>query len=78
MRFETILYEVNDGIVTITFNRPKVFNAYSEQMSQELVAAVEKIKGEDGARVVILKGGGGQLFGRSRYHDAEFLVKGGG
>ena len=44
--------------MTITFNRPKVFNAYSEQMSQELQAAVEKIKGEEEARVVVLKGAG--------------------
>jgi enoyl-CoA hydratase len=58
MGFETILYEAKDGIVTITFNRPKVFNAYSEQMSQELVAAVEKIKGEAGARIVVMKGSG--------------------
>lgn len=58
MGFETILYEAKDGIVTITFNRPKVFNAYSEQMSQELVAAVEKIKGEAGARIVVMKGAG--------------------
>jgi enoyl-CoA hydratase len=58
MSFETILYEAKDGIVTITFNRPKVFNAYSEQMSRELVAAVEKIKEEAGARIVVLKGAG--------------------
>ena len=58
MGFETILYEAKDGIVTITFNRPKVFNAYSEQMSQELVAAVEKVKGEAGARIVVMKGAG--------------------
>jgi enoyl-CoA hydratase len=58
MGFETILYEAKDGIVTITFNRPKVFNAYSEQMSQELVAAVEKIKAEAGARIVVMKGAG--------------------
>lgn len=56
MRYETLLYEVSDGIVTITFNRPKVFNAYSEQMSQELMVAVEQIKKEAGARVVVLKG----------------------
>jgi enoyl-CoA hydratase len=58
MGFETLLYEAKDGIVTITFNRPKVFNAYSEQMSQELVAAVNKIKEEPGARIVIMKGAG--------------------
>ncbi len=39
MSYETILLEKSDFTATITFNRPKVFNAYSEQMSQERVAA---------------------------------------
>jgi enoyl-CoA hydratase len=56
MDFETIMYEIREGIVTITFNRPKVFNAYSEQMSHELIEAVETIKGDKSARVVVLKG----------------------
>ena len=58
MSFEAIQYEAKDGIVTITLNRPKVFNAYSEQMSHELVEAVEEIKSEDNARVVVIKGAG--------------------
>ena len=56
MSFETILYEAKDGIVAITFNRPKVFNAYSEKMSEELVTAIEKVKADKTARVVVLKG----------------------
>lgn len=58
MGFETILYEVKEGIVTITFNRPEVFNAYSEQMSRELVAAIGKIKQETEARIIVMKGAG--------------------
>jgi enoyl-CoA hydratase len=56
--FATILYAAHEGIATITFNRPAVFNAYSEQMSQELKAAVDLIKADDGVRVVVLKGAG--------------------
>lgn len=61
MSFETILYEVEDGIAKITFNRPKVFNAYSEQMSLELKQAVDSIKDDENVRVVVL-GGAGENF----------------
>ncbi len=58
MDFETIILETKDGIGTITFNRPKVFNAYSEQMSQELKTAVNSLQGDQAIRVLVLKGSG--------------------
>ncbi len=58
MDFETIILETKGGIGTITFNRPKVFNAYSEQMSQELKTAVDSLQGDQAIRVVVLKGSG--------------------
>ena len=58
MEFETIIVEKKDGIAWITFNRPKVFNAYSEQMSQELKAAVAEISRDETIRVLFLKGAG--------------------
>jgi len=56
--YETILVEKSDFTATITFNRPKVFNAYSEQMSQELKAAVSEVAGDESIRVLFLKGAG--------------------
>lgn len=58
MSFETIILEKKDGIATITFNRPKVFNAYSEQMSQELKAAVTDVGSDSSIRILVLKGSG--------------------
>ncbi|ABB32434.1 enoyl-CoA hydratase/isomerase [Geobacter metallireducens GS-15] len=58
MSFETIILDKKDGIATITFNRPKVFNAYSEQMSQELKAAVADVGSDTSLRVLVLKGSG--------------------
>lgn len=58
MAFETIILDRKEGIATLTFNRPKVFNAYSEKMSEELKAAVKDV-GQDGdVRVLVLKGSG--------------------
>lgn len=58
MSFETIILDKKDGIATITFNRPKVFNAYSEQMSQELKAAVTDVGSDSSIRILVLKGSG--------------------
>lgn len=58
MSYETILVDKAEFTATITFNRPKVFNAYSEQMSQELKAAVAEIGGDRTVRVLFLKGAG--------------------
>jgi enoyl-CoA hydratase len=56
--YETILLEKSGFAATITFNRPKVFNAYSEQMSQELKAAVDEVARDEAVRVLFLKGAG--------------------
>ncbi len=56
MSFKTIVYEQKEGIANITFNRPKVFNAYSELMSADLKSAIEQIAADNSIRVLILKG----------------------
>lgn len=58
MAFETIILEKSDGTARITFNRPKVFNAYSEKMSQELRQAVAEVGGDSSIRILVLKGSG--------------------
>ncbi|MFC1824525.1 enoyl-CoA hydratase/isomerase family protein [Thermodesulfobacteriota bacterium] len=58
MDFETIILEKSEGIANITFNRPKVFNAYSEQMSQEMKAAVKDVENDQSIRILVLKGSG--------------------
>ena len=37
--FETIRLEVEDGIATLTLNRPDKLNAFNTQMMQEMIAA---------------------------------------
>ncbi len=56
MAFETILYDVTDGVAVITLNRPAVMNALSSVMRAEMLAAVRLA--EAGARVLVLTGAG--------------------
>jgi len=56
---DTMLYSAADGVVTLTFNRPKVMNAIDTTMRQAFEAAVDRIEGDPSVRVVVLKGAGG-------------------
>ena len=56
--FETILYDVDDGIATITLNRPDKLNAFTTQMMVDMIAAFDATDADDDVRVVIVTGAG--------------------
>jgi enoyl-CoA hydratase/carnithine racemase len=58
MNFETILYEIEDKILTITLNRPDRLNAFTGQMMDELILAFKKAGEDDDVRVIIVTGSG--------------------
>ena len=58
MAFQTILYEVRDGILTITLHRPDRLNAFTGTMMRELIEAFDRSDADDAVRVVIVTGAG--------------------
>ena len=56
--YETLLYDIDDGICTITLNRPESLNALNGTMLTELPLACEQAAADDDVRVVILTGSG--------------------
>jgi len=58
MDFEQIRYEVADGVLTITLNRPERLNAFTETMLNELIAAFDASDADDDVRAVIVTGEG--------------------
>ena len=56
--FETLLYDVEDGIATITLNRPDRLNAFTNQMMHDLIAAFDATDADDAVKVVIVTGAG--------------------
>ena len=56
--FETLLYAVEDGIATITLNRPDRMNAFTAQMRDDLIRAFDETDADDAVRVVIVTGAG--------------------
>jgi enoyl-CoA hydratase/carnithine racemase len=58
MEFEQIRYEVDDGVVTITLDRPDRLNAFTPTMQRELIQAFELADADDDVRAVIVTGAG--------------------
>ncbi|WP_226662297.1 enoyl-CoA hydratase/isomerase family protein [Microbulbifer aggregans] len=56
--FETVLYQVEDGVAMITLNRPQARNSLNQRLRLELRQAVEKASADDGVRAAIITGAG--------------------
>ncbi|HEY1739326.1 MAG TPA: enoyl-CoA hydratase/isomerase family protein, partial [Acidimicrobiia bacterium] len=54
----TVLYEIDDHIATITYNRPDVRNAINGELRDDLNAAWDRFRADDDAWVAILTGAG--------------------
>lgn len=55
---ETLLYDCDDGIATITLNRPDRLNAFTVTMCHEIIAALDTADADDAVRAVIFTGAG--------------------
>ena len=62
MTYENILFQVQEGIATIHFNRPKALNALNQALLAELSGALDDIAGDESCRVLILTGAGEKSF----------------
>lgn len=58
MTYEQIDYQVEDGILTITLERPEKLNAFTPTMQRELIDAIGRADADDDVRVVIVTGSG--------------------
>jgi len=58
MKFETILYDKKDKILTITLNRPERLNAFTGQMMEDLISAINTAGEDDEIRVIVVTGSG--------------------
>lgn len=58
MEFQDILYDVSEGIATITLNRPEKLNAFTGRMMHEIISALDITDADDNVKVVIFTGAG--------------------
>lgn len=62
MTYENILVDSQEGVTTITFNRPKAMNALNGELLEELSTALDDIAGDESVRVLVLTGAGEKAF----------------
>ena len=62
MGFETILYEEEGPVGTITLNRPDDGNMFTETMCHEMRDCINAIRRETRTRVIVLTGAGDKFF----------------
>jgi len=59
---DELLYEVNDGVATVTLNRPDQRNALNGELLAALVDAIRRARDDEGVRAVVLTGAGEKVF----------------
>src|SRR3954449_9192191 len=79
MPFETLLYDTDGAIATITLNRPEHLNTIVPPMPDELEAAVDKATRDAAVKVIVLRGAGrafcaGFDFGGGFHHWDEAMT----
>jgi dihydroxynaphthoic acid synthetase len=62
MTYQDIVYAVNDGVATITMNRPEVHNAFRLETLAELREAVLRTDKDSNVGVIVLTGAGQRAF----------------
>jgi enoyl-CoA hydratase/carnithine racemase len=58
MSFQEIRYEIEDGVLTITLDRPDRLNAFTQTMGRELIEALDRADADDDVRAVVVTGAG--------------------
>lgn len=77
--YETLLYDVDDAVATITFNRPDELNTIVPPMPDEVEHAVNAAVRDERVKVIVLRGAGrsfcaGFDFGQGFHHWDDFIT----
>jgi len=79
MDYEDILVDIDNGIATITINRPQVYNAFRGITCEELLKALNRVGWDSSIGVVVLTGAGEKAFctgGDQKIHDGKYDGRG--
>jgi 2-(1,2-epoxy-1,2-dihydrophenyl)acetyl-CoA isomerase len=58
MTFETIIYQVNKGVATLTFNRPSTLNSFNTLMHDEVRQAMKDVRTNKEVRCLVITAAG--------------------
>ena len=72
--YETILYQVEHNIATLTLNRPEVGNAFAKESYAEVREALERASEDPAVRVVVITGAGKHFSAGGDIHRFKHLI----
>src|SRR5262245_65852317 len=81
MSYEHISFEQTDGVANLTLQRPASLNAFNVEMVDEITHAIDRVRDEGTARVLVMTGAGrafssgDDLVGRSLAGDAGSVLE---
>lgn len=90
MSYQFLLTSVENGVGTLTLNRPDRLNAVDAEMARELVEATRELLADTAVRALVITGAGrafsaggdvkflGEALREAKYNDAMSLVRAGG
>ena len=58
MSYNTLEIEIDDRVALITFNRPKVLNAFDSELVEETRSALAELESNDKVLAIIVRGAG--------------------
>jgi enoyl-CoA hydratase/carnithine racemase len=58
MTYQTLRYEIEDGVATITLSRPDKLNAFTVKMMEEMLDVLDRVDADDTVRAAIVTGEG--------------------
>ncbi|TMV08797.1 2-(1,2-epoxy-1,2-dihydrophenyl)acetyl-CoA isomerase [Ruegeria sediminis] len=73
MQYETITFDITDGLAVLTLNRPEKMNALTTQMRAEITHAMQR--GARNARAIVMTGAGGAFCTGQDLGDASSTGK---
>jgi len=58
MDFNNIEFDINDGVATLTLNRPKALNSFTTEMHAEIRTVMQQVIEDAGIRCLVITGAG--------------------
>jgi 2-(1,2-epoxy-1,2-dihydrophenyl)acetyl-CoA isomerase len=71
--YETLNWEQEGGAVTVTLNRPELFNAFNETMAAELLDVIDRIATDQSVRAALFTGAGKAFLAGQDLREVEDL-----
>ena len=62
MSEQLLLKKIENGVCTLTINRPQKANSLNLETLKEIISTMEELRDEQKARVVVIRGAGGKAF----------------